>query len=150
MFEKRCNLEVIGRNLSGDSAIHERANNTQRISVMRDRKRKCFKPQHDRYLHPLATTDRPMCQQTGFYLLLRDLEIKRNINKLKTCKYTNKWKTEGRGVASIFQRGGYRGYSPDCHFDLHAHINLRQEPLKKWAFQQWILRRRYCHGVFAT
>ena len=55
---------------------------------------KCFTPQHGRYLHPLATTDRPMCQQTGFYLLLRDLEIKRNINKLKTCKYTDKWKSE--------------------------------------------------------
>ena len=48
---------------------------------------KCFTPQHGRYLHPLATTDRPLCQRTGFYLLLRDLEIKRNINKLKTCKY---------------------------------------------------------------
>ena len=22
--------------------------------------------------------------------------------------------------------------------------------LKKWAFQQWLLRPRYCHGVFAT
>ena len=55
---------------------------------------KCFTPQHGRYLHPLATTDRPMCQQTGFYLLLRDLEIKRNINKLKTCKYTDKLKSE--------------------------------------------------------
>ena len=55
---------------------------------------KCFTPQHGRYLHPLATTDRPMCQQTGFHLLLRDLEIKRNINKLKTCKYTNKWTAE--------------------------------------------------------
>ena len=29
----------------------------------------------------------------------------------------------GRGVARIFQRGGHRGYSPDCHVDLHAHIN---------------------------
>ena len=28
-----------------------------------------------------------------------------------------------RGVARIFQRGGHRGYSPDCHVDLHAHIN---------------------------
>ena len=55
---------------------------------------KCFTPQRGRYLHPLATTDRPVCQQTGFYLLLRDLEIKRNINKLKTCKYTNKWTAE--------------------------------------------------------
>ena len=55
---------------------------------------KCFTPQHGRSLHPLATTDRPMCQQTGFYLLLRDLEIKKNINKLKTCKYTNMWKSE--------------------------------------------------------
>ena len=25
-----------------------------------------------------------------------------------------------RGVARIFQRGGHRGYSPDCHVDLHA------------------------------
>ena len=47
-----------------------------------------------RCIHPLATTDRPLCQQTGFYLLLRGLEIKRNINKLKTCKYTNKWTAE--------------------------------------------------------
>ena len=28
-----------------------------------------------------------------------------------------------RGVARIFQRGGHRGYSPDCHVDLQAHIN---------------------------
>ena len=61
------------------------------------RVRDVFKMNHnrgDRYLHPLATTDRPLCQQTEFYLLLRDLEIKRNINKLKTCKYTNKWTAE--------------------------------------------------------
>ena len=30
-----------------------------------------------------------------------------------------------RGVARIFQRGGHRGYSPDCHVDLHAvHVLL--------------------------
>ena len=28
-----------------------------------------------------------------------------------------------RGVARIFQRGVHRGNSPDCHVDLHAHIN---------------------------
>ena len=31
--------------------------------------------------------------------------------------------TNYRGVARIFQRGGHRGYSPDSHVDLHAHIN---------------------------
>ena len=32
---------------------------------------------------------------------------------------------ESRGVARIFQRGGHRGYSPDCHVDLHAvHVVL--------------------------
>ena len=35
--------------------------------------------------------DRP-CQQTGFYLLLRDLEIKRNINKLKYVNTLTSWK----------------------------------------------------------
>ena len=55
---------------------------------------KCFTPQRGRYLHPFATTDRPVCQQTGFYLLLRDLEIKRYIHKIKTCKHTNKWTAE--------------------------------------------------------
>ena len=35
---------------------------------------------------------------------------------------TNK---QSRGVARIFQRGGHRGYSPDCHVDLHAvHVLL--------------------------
>ena len=34
-----------------------------------------------------------------------------------------------RGVARIFQRGGHRGYSPDCHVDLHVlyHILSRHE-----------------------
>ena len=41
-----------------------------------------------------CTTDRPLCQRTEFYLLLRDLEIKRNVNKLKTRKYSNKWTAE--------------------------------------------------------
>ena len=27
---------------------------------------------------------------------------------------------------------------------------LEKQILKKWAFQQWLLRPRYCHGVFAT
>ena len=27
---------------------------------------------------------------------------------------------------------------------------LQKNTLKKWAFQQWLLRPRYCHGVFAT
>ena len=26
----------------------------------------------------------------------------------------------------------------------------KKQILKKWAFQQWLLRPRYCHGVFAT
>ena len=68
----------------------------QNISVIRNVvEMKCFKPQHDRYLHPLATTDRPICvSRLGFYLFLIDLEIKRIINKLETCKYTDKLKTE--------------------------------------------------------
>ena len=41
-----------------------------------------------------------------------------------------------RGVARIFQRGGHRGYSPDCHVDLHAHINWRQEPLTKILYKK--------------
>ena len=79
-----------------------------------------------------------------------------------------------RGVARIFQRVGHRGYSPDCHVDLHGlsctiavwrprwrpiltedksrwrKYFTKKQILKKWAFQQWLLRPSYCHGVFAT
>ena len=78
-----------------------------------------------------------------------------------------------RGVASIFQRGGggghhlgiddyiwfipllslvyqraqtyYRGMKAPLTKILYKKTNL-----KKGAFQQWLLRPRYCHGVFAT
>ena len=79
-----------------------------------------------------------------------------------------------RGVARIFQRVGHRGYSPDCHVNLHGlsctiavwrprwrpiltedksrwrKYFTKKQILKKWAFQQWLLRPSYCHGVFAT
>ena len=57
-------------------------------------------------------------------------------------------------LSLVYQRAQsyYRG--------MKAHVNLKQEPLtellyqkqilKKWAFQQWLLRPRYCHGGFAT
>ena len=88
--------EVIGRNLCGDGAVHLRANNTKHTSVIRDcyRVRDVFKMKtfHTTTVaKDTCTTDRPLCQRTEFYLLLTDLEIKRNVNKLKTRKYSNKW-----------------------------------------------------------
>ena len=43
-----------------------------------------------------------------------------------------------KGVAGTFQRGGHRGYSPDCHVDLHAvHVWLNVTVLG-WAVRvQW-------------
>ena len=35
----------------------------------------------------------------------------------KDLNFPNVW----RGVAKIFQRGGQRGYSPDCHVVLWGH-----------------------------
>ena len=52
------------------------------------------------------------------------------------------YKLSFRGVARIFQRwggGGNRGYSPECHVDLHAvhaRINQRQEPLTKLLYKK--------------
>ena len=42
-----------------------------------------------------------------------------------------------RGLAKIFQRRGHRGYSPDCHVDLHAvHVllNVTKTNFKKVGF----------------
>ena len=68
-----------------------------------------------------------------------------------------------RGVTRIFQRGGGRlsRCSPLCISGLSRIILTKdksrwrkyftkKETLKKWAFQQWLLRPRYFHGVFAT
>ena len=43
-----------------------------------------------------------------------------------------------KGVARTFQRGGHRGYSPDCHVDIHAvHVWLNVTVLG-WAVRvQW-------------
>ena len=49
-----------------------------------------------------------------------------------------------RGVARIFQRGGHRGYSPDCqsyYRGMKAHINLRQEPLTKILYKKTNLKK---------
>ena len=50
--------------------------------------------------------------------------------------------------------GGHRGYSPDHHPGktrvLDENTLQKKQILKKWAFQKWLLRPRYCHGVFAT
>ena len=37
-----------------------------------------------------------------------------------------------------------------CYIWLAIKILYKRQILKKWAFQQWLLRPRYCHGVFAT
>ena len=84
-----------------------------------------------------------------------------------------------RGVARIFQRGGgvtilgsptihgLYSCSPSCTSGISRIIVAwrpilikdksrwrkyftKQQIIKKWAFQQWLLLPRYCHGVFAT
>ena len=37
-----------------------------------------------------------------------------------------------------------------CYIWLAMKILYKRQILKKWAFQEWLLRPRYCHGVFAT
>ena len=74
--------------------------------------------------------------------------------------------TLSRGVARIFQRGG--GRVSEATHQIVSRIIAAWRPiltkdesrwrkyftkkhiLKKWAFQQWLLRPRYCHGVFVT
>ncbi|CAH3027111.1 unnamed protein product [Porites evermanni] len=53
------------------------------------------------------------------------------------------FKAGGRGVAKIFQRGGHRGYSPDCHVDLHAHIKKKTRAIDENALQ----KNKLCHST---
>ena len=111
---------------------------------------KYFTPQRGRYLHPLATTDRPVCQQTGFYLLLRDLEIKRNIHKLKTCKYTNKWTAERKygmtkGAFAVLSSSP-RSWLIYTLRSVSAFCWSRPNSLKKWSL--YMLRSLAPEGLF--
>ena len=68
-----------------------------------------------------------------------------------------------RGVARIFQRGRGGGVTEATHqLVMPTSTSIltkdksrwrkyftKKQILKKWAFQQWLLRTRYYHGVFA-
>ena len=63
-----------------------------------------------------AMDSRPLFPKViKFFLILRFLFLIRTLGSRRSVSV--------RGVARIFQKGGHRGYSPDCHVDLHAHIN---------------------------
>ena len=93
--------EVIGRNLSGDGAIHQRANNTQDISVIRD----CYRVRDVVKMKMFHTTTRQIPFPFGHDWpssvsadwVLSSPERSGNKKKYKQTqisKYTNKWKTQ--------------------------------------------------------